>query len=222
MIKLLLLWLLFCIIHIGLAATSISVKYSMSKKGLIFTLFIISIQISKAQENGFTKPFKKFYVDAGFLIFPSEKSNFTTGWDIYTDISEKWAIGLNGFVPIQLKFPMRYSQPFLIAGIFARYKARPNDFFHTDMGVGYGNLCNCDMRPNYKGFHRLDEYSYFLQAGLGTRYLVLNPYLRFRPSLKLFYLLKPVINNRIIFMPYLGVAIPIVKERPPITMNPRF
>ena len=194
----------------------------MPIKTFITFIFILSLQITQAQENGFKKPFQKFYVNAGFLLFPLEKSDFTTGWDIYTDISEKWAVGLNGFVPIQVESPVRYSQPFLIAGIFARHKRRPNDFFYTDMGIGYGNLCHCDLWPNYKGFHRLNEYSYFLQAGLGTRYLVLNPFLRFRPSLKLFYLLKPVLNNKIIFMPYLGVAIPIIKERPPITMNPRF
>jgi hypothetical protein len=194
----------------------------MLKKSLILALSVIFCQLSQAQETGFKKPFKKFYVDAGFFLFPLEEAHFITGWDIYTDVSPKWAIGLNGFVPIKFRFPiLTYSQPYLIAGIFARYKLKPDAFFFTDMGVGYGNLCYCD-KFNYSGYHRFDDYTYYLQAGLGTRYLELNPYLRFKPSVKLFHLLKPAVNKKLILMPYVAMAIPIFKKQPTIIMNPRF
>ena len=90
------------------------------------------------------------------------------------------------------------------------------------MGVGYGNLCHCDIQPNYKGFHRLNTYTYYLQAEFVTRYLELNPYIRFRPSAKLFYLFKSALNKQFIFMPYLAVSIPIEKRNPSQIMNPRF
>ena len=196
----------------------------MFKKSLLLALFIMIIQISQAQEIIVQKLFKEVDVDAGFLFYPTKRTDFIIGWDIYADISPKWAIGLNGFAPIKIGFPIfTQSQPYLIAGIFARHKTNPNSFFYKDMGLGYGNLCYCDLQPNnYRGFHRFNTYTYYLQAGLGTRYLELNAYLRLRPSLKAFYLFKSAPNKRLIFMPYLAVAIPIIKRKPSQIMNPRF
>ena len=76
--------------------------------------------------------------------------------------------------------------------------------------------------PNYKGLHRFNTYAYYLQAGFGTRYLEFNPYIMFRASIKMFYLLKSVPNNTLIFMPYLAFVIPVIKKKPDVVMNPRF
>ena len=195
----------------------------MLRESIMLVLFLAFAKISQAQEIVVQKLFKKIDVDAGFLFYPTKEADFITGWDIYADISQKWAIGLNGFVPIKFVHPIQTnSQVYLITGIFARYKTKPNSFFYNDMGLGYGNLCYCDLQPNYRGFHRFNNYTYYLQAGLGTRYLELNAYIRFRPSVKAFYLFKSAPNKQFIFRPYLAVAIPIVKRNPSQIMNPRF
>ena len=85
----------------------------MLKKSLLLALFIAIIEISQAQEIIVQKLFKKVDVDAGFLFYPTKRADFITGWDIYTVISLKWAIGLNGFAPIKIRFPIfTQSQPY--------------------------------------------------------------------------------------------------------------